>query len=111
MSQREDECGVGRDIVAIERDVPAASARNQEFAQTGFGQAAYERVLLEDAQAVDQDVRRSRCAGFIALDQKFRNALDVRKRSRRQYQPRHDRSYSLRGAGCLRRRPWTLALM
>lgn len=91
MTQRENERGIGERVVAIQRQVAAASARDDKFARTGFDIAPDQWVLLEQSKTIEQDIGRGGRGRRIGLQQKISQPFDVVDRARRDNKPCHSR--------------------
>ena len=83
MPEGQDERRIRGDIEAVEGHIAATPPRNDQFAQAGFGFAPDERVLFQDAEAIDQYPRRGPRGRYILFHQKRRQTFDVAQRARR----------------------------
>jgi hypothetical protein len=80
VSNREREYDVDRRLVAVEREIPEPAARNDEFAEAGLGAPPDQRVPLEHADGLFDEIN---CLGHrdrVGFEQKVSEALETANR-------------------------------
>ena len=66
-------------LEAVQRDIPGAATRDNEFAQPGFHWPADQRVTLGDEHGLDYQLERRLGGTWITIQQEVTEALQVPK--------------------------------